>query len=493
MKLQRKLFTIFGGLALLALSTAGATLWATAQWQSTEEQLQNHFQRSLLLQRVRAATFRAFKEVPDAIMTNDPDAPQEFELALRSVEQDFQQWQKLAETDEEKQQVQQVRAAYDELVKDARQTFQLVQAGQRRQATTLMEGRLEEQNFQRFEALSAQAVESDRRYREVVRTNTQNTRQTTQLILTIAAFGILSLMLLLAAYLASDLFAPLREAEQALDEVAQGNLQRRLSTDRQDELGDIHRAFNRMMAEIAQREQTLELTMVSAHGAQPATSDVALQDMPSRLTLHTLVSQVRSRVNQLHQASTTNGNASATTEPQQEMMQQLDHLLQAISRITEFGFPVDLNLARTDIRALLYDVLLRFQEDFVRRHVSYELQIAPDVHYATIDRLKLREVLGELVRNAIAALPDQGGRIGIRASLLTDHTELLLEVADDGEGTEQPLINQALSSLDDHPDQRLNVGLKLARAVVEQHGGQLTIDSEPNQGTHVQMRLPLRN
>lgn len=66
MKLRKQLLTIFSGLALLALTTAGVTEWATAQWQNSEQKLKGHYQRSLLLQQVRAATFRALKEVPDA-------------------------------------------------------------------------------------------------------------------------------------------------------------------------------------------------------------------------------------------------------------------------------------------------------------------------------------------------------------------------------------------------------------------------------------------
>jgi signal transduction histidine kinase len=132
---------------------------------------------------------------------------------------------------------------------------------------------------------------------------------------------------------------------------------------------------------------------------------------------------------------------------------------------------------------------------FIQRGVSVELQIAPEIEYAVVDRLKLREVLGELVRNALSALPERGGRIGIRSSINKDvihHTEIVIEVADDGTGSEQPLINRAFATFEDSVNQRPSVGLRLTKAIVEQHGGRLTIDSEPGLGTHVQIRLPWR-
>ncbi|NJM87478.1 MAG: HAMP domain-containing protein, partial [Hydrococcus sp. RU_2_2] len=240
----------FSGLALLALATAGVTLWAIAQWQESERKLNEHYQRSLLLKGVRAATFRAFKEVPDVMVSNDPNAPQEFEKSLKPLESDFQRWAELADTEAEKTQVKEVRQAYDNLIKDASVVFALVKAGRRQQAYALMQSQMEGKDFVKFEEVTDRAVLSDLQNRQIIQQRTLSTRQAAQLVLTIAAFGIISLILLLAAYLSSDLFAPLREVEQALDDVAKGDLKRRLSEERDDEIGAISRAFNQMIEAI---------------------------------------------------------------------------------------------------------------------------------------------------------------------------------------------------------------------------------------------------
>jgi signal transduction histidine kinase len=490
MNLSKKLLTTFSGLALLALATAGVTVWAIAQWQNSERKLQGHYQRSLLLKNIRTATFRAFKEVPDAIVGNDPDARQEFEAFLKPAKVDFQLWAELADTQAEQKQVQQVRAAYDALIQDARTVFTLVEREQRDRAFAVLEQQLEGRDFIKFEEVTQQAVTSDRQNREIITQQTQNTRQTAQLVLAIAAFGTISLLLLLAAYLASDLFAPLREVENAIDDAAKGDMKRRLSEEGQDELGAISRAFNRMMEAMAEREQVAGLAAVSS-GVADSIADSTWQHLPSRVTLHRLVSQLRSRVAQLHHRHSS-ADSEAFDGQQQAAIAQLDLLLQAVSRITDFGFPLDLNLARTDIRALLYDVLLRFQAELVERAVSVDLALAPEVSFAVLDRLKFQEVLSELVRNALAALPEKGGRIGLRTRIDPDATELLVEVADNGRGIQSPAIEQVFHPRVATNSQHAGVGLSLTKAIVEQHGGQLTIDSEPGQGTYVQISLPLR-
>jgi signal transduction histidine kinase len=488
MNLRQKLLTTFGGLALLTLVSSGVTLWTIAQWRVSSEQLQGHYQRSLLLQRVRATTFRAIKEVPDAITGKDPDARQEFETFLQPIEQDFQQWSVLAHNKAEQQQVQQVRQAYEVLVQNARRVFDLVEAGRVSEALQFAEGSLEEDNFTSFQTLTEEAVASDQQNRQIINAQVQNTRQTAQVALAIAAFGAISLILLLAAYLASDLFAPLREVEHALDDVSRGDFQRRLEIERDDELGAISHAFNHMVEAVQKRQQVVGLAAVNASDSDGVAID--WQDLPARITLHRLVTQLRSRVTQLNQNGVHDGNGQVLTAQKQAVVDQLDLLLQSVSRITEFGFPLDLNLARTDIRALLYEVLQRFQAEFVEQAISIEIDIAPEVSYVVVDRLKLREALSELVRNAIAALPEQGGRIGLRTSISSDGTELELEVADNGKGIKQSLIDRSFSLATQ--GKHSGVGLALTKSIIEQHGGEIAITGEPGQGTYVQIRLPLR-
>ncbi len=81
--------------------------------------------------------------------------------------------------------------------------------------------------------------------------------------------------------------------------------------------------------------------------------------------------------------------------------------------------------------------------------------------------------------------------MGLRSRVSEDGTELSIEVADDGVGAEQSLIDEAFDPLES--DEEPHVGLALTKAVVEQHGGSLGVESEPGGGTYAQLRLPLRD
>ena len=490
MNLRRKLITTLGVLALLGLTIVGVTFWVILQWQSSSEDLNGHYLRSLEVQRIRAATLEATREVPDALGDEDPDAGEEFEDALASVDGEFELWANLAETEEEMRQVREVRDAYDTIVGNSREFFDLMESGRREEAARLSDTVIEEENFDAFKRTTEAAVASDREKRDVVQANDREVRRTAQLVLVIAAFGTVSLLFLLAAYLVSDLFRPLKEVENALEDVGRGDLNRRLDAERSDELGAVSRAFNGMVESISQRERMGGLASDLAGGGNGTEGDdgPAWRNAPSRVTLHRLVSQLRSRVIRLNEGGASNGAAGE----QRELASQLDGLSQAVARVTEFGFPLDLDLSRTDVRALLYRVFMRFQDEFAERAVSLDLEIAPEVGHAVVDKLKLREAVAELLRNALEALPENGGHLGLRSRLSEDGTELLIEVADDGAGAEQSLIDRAFDPDSYDDGGRPRTGLTLTKAVIEQHGGRFGIESEPGEGTYAQIRLPLR-
>ncbi len=261
MSFRKKLQVLIIGLTCTGLGLAAVTLWATVQWQQSEKRLQNHYQRSLLLQEVRAATFRAFKEVPDAASGGDPDAAAEFDKLVKEAEIDFYEWAQLADTEAEREQVRQVRATFDALIRDAWHFFELVGTGRTREAYRIMEKQLENVYFEAFDKLSAQAVESDEQHRRLIQAQTKRARELEQVALGVASVATVTLVGMVAFSFVSGLFRPLREVENALGALGRGDLQRRIpetaawrpaSMRTGDELSTLVHAFNRTVDELSQ-------------------------------------------------------------------------------------------------------------------------------------------------------------------------------------------------------------------------------------------------
>jgi PAS domain S-box-containing protein len=259
MSFRKKLQTTLIALIFVVLGLSAVTLWATLQWQKSDSGLREHYQRSLLLQEVRAGTFRAFKELPDAISRRDPNAREEFEALLSEAEKDFRAWTDLAHSEPEQKQVQEVRSAYSGLIQHGKRVFDLVAAGDLPEASQLLEDQIEGVDFQLFENLSTRAAESDTDYRQHIRQDSERIRKVAQVALVTASAATVGLVALLGYYFMSGLFRPLGEVEKALGALGRGDLQRRIpevgvldpaSARAKDELSMLVQAFNRTVEEL---------------------------------------------------------------------------------------------------------------------------------------------------------------------------------------------------------------------------------------------------
>ncbi|VEP14134.1 Integral membrane sensor signal transduction histidine kinase [Hyella patelloides LEGE 07179] len=491
MKLRQKLLSTFGGLAVLALLNAGVTGWAIFNWQASNRELNHHYQRSLLVKELKIQVVKASQSIREAISMNESNGRSQFETEIAPVEQYFQDWSQLVHNEAERKQMQQLKNAYLVLLSDSEEIFQLLAEGRKFEALQLRREKLQNTSFPLFEELSERAIESDKQNRQKILKKVKQSQSTAELVLILAAFGTISLTLLLIAYLNSDLFTPLKEVKQALDNFSQGDRQIHLDTERSDEIGSVNRAFNRLVESIQEREKLLESAALGIKNKKLIDDKSEIGNVPSRLLVHQLLNQMEV---QLAQLDSNDGNSNGKTIRKQALVSQIKQLLQTVTHLTEFGFPLDLNLTQTDIRALVYEVFISVREELIDRSISIELEIAPEVKKAFVDRLKLREALIQLVDNALSALPETGGRIGIWAKVTANRAELLLAVTDNGTGIKQSLLERAFNGVEvvsEAGQNRSPMGLKLTKAIVEQHGGKLLVKSKPDQGTQVQIKLPI--
>lgn len=258
--LRQKLQTTLALLIVVVLGLSAVTLWATIQWRRSESELREHYLRSLLLLDVRATTFRALKELPDAAFAGDREARHQFDQFLEKVERDFARWVALAHNEVERLQVREVRESYDTLIEHARDFFKNMEEGKRTEALESLEDQIESKDLEQFERLSTEAVRSDEEYRARIERTSDGTRRLAQVSLATAASATLGLAGFLGYLFFVGLLGPLREVEKALGALGRGDLERRIPEPAgfepvpvlsRNELAALTRAFNRTVDELS--------------------------------------------------------------------------------------------------------------------------------------------------------------------------------------------------------------------------------------------------
>ncbi len=145
--------------------------------------------------------------------------------------------------------------------------------------------------------------------------------------------------------------------------------------------------------------------------------------------------------------------------------------------------------SRTDVGSLIRESLTLIKNDLAIKGISVQAEYGDKEVIIWADSNQIQQVLLNLVTNAADAMPD-GGRLEIRTRLCEDFVEI--RVTDNGPGMGEDVLKRAFDPFFTTKGRGKGTGLGLAicRRIVEEHGGEIEIQSQPGQGTTVSFRLP---
>ncbi|MBI3066946.1 MAG: PAS domain S-box protein [Deltaproteobacteria bacterium] len=139
----------------------------------------------------------------------------------------------------------------------------------------------------------------------------------------------------------------------------------------------------------------------------------------------------------------------------------------------------------TELRNLIDDVIKLQGPDFVERDIQVETVVSSDLPAVKVDGNKIKQVLLNLLKNAVEAMPG-GGKITIEARATQD--TVILEITDTGVGI--PLDVDAFEPFMTTKKEGTGIGLVIVRQIVTAHGGGISYRSRPGQGTSFRIELP---
>lgn len=142
----------------------------------------------------------------------------------------------------------------------------------------------------------------------------------------------------------------------------------------------------------------------------------------------------------------------------------------------------------TDVVVLAQEVVASFRTSAAAAGVTLRADTPDDLPLLEIDPIRMREVLSNLVGNALRYTP-AGGEVTLAAT--RDPTHVRLVVRDSGEGVDPELLPHIFERFRKDPRSRgFGLGLAIARQLVEAHGGTLTAESARGRGTTMTVELP---
>lgn len=182
-----------------------------------------------------------------------------------------------------------------------------------------------------------------------------------------------------------------------------------------------------------------------------------------------------------------------TADPRKEaayIIQTVDRLDAALQRLMHLELLPQLEFRSCSVTALLQEVASFFEPLAHQRQAT--VSVEADAAVAASDPVELdadalREVLINLVQNAIEAMP-RGGTVRLRA--LADSEWVTVCVQDEGPGIPPDEASRLFEPFYTTKPQGTGLGLLICRRVVAAHQGQIWFESSPGAGTTFYVRLP---
>lgn len=189
---------------------------------------------------------------------------------------------------------------------------------------------------------------------------------------------------------------------------------------------------------------------------------------------------------------------------------ELDGLIHRVQRILDLSRPNLEGRRPVDLNQVVNDVIANFRSTLTARNIQYIGDCTSSLPWVTAVIGHLKQVCQTLVQNAIEAMP-HGGTLHIRTYLRPPDGEadralfwragggarqplpdpaVVLEISDTGIGIAQEDVPKIFEPFYSTRFDGLGLGLPLCYSIVDFHGGELWVRSQPDQGTTFRVILP---
>jgi len=303
------------------------------------------------------------------------------------------------------------------------------------------------------------------------------------LALLVGGGGIL-LAILLSSWAAARVTRPVEQLVRAAREVAAGNWNTRVEAPGGDEISQLAESFNRMTAELlSQRERLVQAERVAAWRelARRLAHELKNPLFPLQLTVENLV---RARQQSPQQFE------DVFRESSQTLLAEISNLKAIIGRFSEFSKMPHPQLQPVQVNDLLRAVAQLFQAQLQapgREPIACKLELDESLAAIAADPELLHRALSNLVLNAMDAMP-KGGTLTLRSR--RDDGTITIEVADTGSGLTREECKRIFTPYYTSKQHGTGLGLAIVQSVVSDHGGRISVQSEPGKGTTFVIELP---
>ncbi|MEA2088145.1 MAG: ATP-binding protein [Candidatus Caldatribacteriota bacterium] len=188
-------------------------------------------------------------------------------------------------------------------------------------------------------------------------------------------------------------------------------------------------------------------------------------------------------------------NSFSKTDERKEdlntIIQEVDRLNKLVVQVLDFAKLKKPNLARFSLNDLIRKIAELFKLEIKDKQIKFSLELSPDISQIQADEDQVRQILMNVIINAIQAIPKEGEiKIKTKKALLKGEPAIKLIIEDSGIGIPEKDFTQIFDPFFSTKEKGSGLGLSIAYKLIEAHRGEIKVESKEGEGTKFVIFLP---
>ncbi|HEX7066097.1 MAG TPA: PAS domain S-box protein [Bacillales bacterium] len=171
------------------------------------------------------------------------------------------------------------------------------------------------------------------------------------------------------------------------------------------------------------------------------------------------------------------------------MLTELNRIESIINDLLVLAKPQVSKIQHTDIKDLIEQTILLLHSEAVLQNVEIFSRFEPELETVECEMDKIKQVLINVLKNAIEASEEQG-KIFIKTRMTKE--KLQIQIADEGKGIPEKRLEKLGEPFYSTKEKGTGLGLMICKKIIEAHNGEIEISSKLNEGTTVEIVLPIK-
>ena len=171
------------------------------------------------------------------------------------------------------------------------------------------------------------------------------------------------------------------------------------------------------------------------------------------------------------------------------LAQEVERLITITGQTLDFARPGQAGLESTDLNALLQSTLALVSKQLQQKHIDTDVTLATDLPAVKVVPDHIKQVVINLILNAIDAMSDSG-LLTLTTTHLPHKRQVMITVQDTGSGMTPDVISKVFEPFFSTKDTGTGLGLSISYSIIETHGGYIEVESTPDTGTLFSIYLP---